>query len=179
MEPITSAVPYMSLPGNHEVTCTEVTPFLCPSFQRNFTAYRNRFRMPWRESGGVDNLWHSFDYGLAHFIQIDTETDYPNSKMGPGTYYNAGPFGDQVSWFESDLQKAALLKEKGTIAWIIVSGHRPWYSSAGKCEPCQAAFEALMIQYGVDVYFSGHVHCQPPPQHAPLHRSFRSSLCMH
>lgn len=36
-----------------ECTCTEVTPFLCPEFQRNFTAYRNRFRMPWRESGGV------------------------------------------------------------------------------------------------------------------------------
>lgn len=34
-------------------TCTEVTPFLCPKNQRNFTAYRYRFRMPSEESGGV------------------------------------------------------------------------------------------------------------------------------
>ena len=45
-----------SLPGNHEVTCTEVTPFLCPKHQQNMTAYRNRFRMPSKESGGVESL---------------------------------------------------------------------------------------------------------------------------
>jgi hypothetical protein len=46
--------------------------------------------MPNEESGGTDNLWYSYDYGMAHFIQIDTETDFPHSPMGPGTYYNAG-----------------------------------------------------------------------------------------
>ena len=59
MEPITATAAYMSLPGNHEVTCTEVTPFLCPSYQRNLTAYRHRFRMPNHESGGTENLWYS------------------------------------------------------------------------------------------------------------------------
>ena len=70
MEPITSVAPYMTLPGNHEVTCMEVTPFLCPPHQRNMTAYRQRFRMPSVESGGVQNLWYSYDYGLVHFIQV-------------------------------------------------------------------------------------------------------------
>jgi hypothetical protein len=88
MESITANTPYMSLPGNHECTCTEVTPFLCPSNQQNFTAYRHRFRMPSEESGGVENMWYSYDYGLVHFIQIDTETDYPDAPMGAGTLYN-------------------------------------------------------------------------------------------
>ena len=46
---------------------------------RNFTAYQHRFRMPGTETGGVGNMWYSFDYGLAHFIALDGETDYANS----------------------------------------------------------------------------------------------------
>ena len=56
MTPLTSAAAYMTLPGNHEVTCTQVTPFLCPKHQQNMTAYRARFRMPSKETGGVDSL---------------------------------------------------------------------------------------------------------------------------
>jgi hypothetical protein len=37
------------------------------------------------------NMWHSFNYGSAHFIMIDTETDIgPNSPEGPGTLWNSG-----------------------------------------------------------------------------------------
>jgi len=158
MEPITSTLPYMSLPGNHEVTCTEVTPFLCPPNQQNFTAYRKRFRMPSKESGGVENLWYSYDYGSVHFVQIDTESDYPNSPMGAGTFYNAGPFGDQLSWLEADLAMASRRRAQGAVPWIVVSGHRPWYTSGAKCAQTQAAFEQLFLKYGVDIYFSGHVH---------------------
>jgi len=156
MMPITSSAAYMTLPGNHEITCTEVTPFLCPQYQRNLTAYRNRFRMPWRETGGVENLWYSYDYGNVHFIQINTETDYPNSPMGPGTFYNAGPFGDQMAWLQADLMKAAA--NRAQVPWIVVSGHRPLYSSGHEEKQCQAAFETLFLKFNVDVYFAGHVH---------------------
>jgi len=182
MEPITSTLPYMTLPGNHEVTCTEVTPFLCPPQQRNFTAYRYRVRMPCEESGGMENLWYSFDYGLVHFVQIDTESDFPNSPMGPSTWYNAGPFGDQLAWLEKDLIKAVEQRKAGVTPWIVVSGHRPWYTSdkapffaeghhrdrmvmhgdgkplLGPCQSCQNAFEQLLVKYDVDIYFAGHVH---------------------
>jgi len=156
MEPITSVSAYMSLPGNHEVTCDEVTPFLCPDYQRNFTAYRHRFRMPWRESGGVQNLWYSYDYGLVHFVQIDTESDYPNSPMGAGTYYNAGPFGNQLAWLENDLTIA--VSRRSITPWIIVSGHRPLYSSGHENKEVIATFEAFLIKFNVDLYFAGHVH---------------------
>jgi hypothetical protein len=35
--------------------------------------------MPGQETGGVGNFWYSFDYGNAHFISIDAETDIPNN----------------------------------------------------------------------------------------------------
>ena len=56
IQPAVANQAYMVLPGNHEATCSEVTPFLCPNAHRNFTAYLNRFRMPYAESGGVNNM---------------------------------------------------------------------------------------------------------------------------
>jgi len=157
MDPITSVRGYMVMPGNHEATCTEATPFTCEESTRNFTAYRNRFRMPWMETGGVDNMWYSYEYGNMHFTNIDTETDFPHSPEGPGSYINAGPFGDQLAWLEADLAKAD--GNRANVPWLIVSGHRPLYSSAdGQCDQCRAAFEALFNKYNVDIYFSGHVH---------------------
>ncbi|KAI6753886.1 hypothetical protein HG530_013062 [Fusarium avenaceum] len=104
MNNITLKIPYIVLPGNHEATCADhddppyvlsayldediangtspdstLNYYSCPPSQRNFTAFQNRFHMAGEKSGGVGNFWHSFDYGLAHFISIDTETDYAQS----------------------------------------------------------------------------------------------------
>ncbi|UPL01111.1 hypothetical protein LCI18_012045 [Fusarium solani-melongenae] len=106
MNNITTQVPYIVLPGNHEATCADhdnppyilsaylnediangtdtgpnstLTYYSCPPSQRNFTAFQNRFHMAGEKSDGVGNFWHSFDYGLAHFVSIDTETDYAHS----------------------------------------------------------------------------------------------------
>lgn len=104
MNSITLKIPYIVLPGNHEATCADhdnppyilsayldegiangtspdstLNYYSCPPSQRNFTAFPNRFHMAGEKSGGVGNFWHSFDYGLAHFVSIDTETDYAHS----------------------------------------------------------------------------------------------------
>ncbi|RKL32467.1 Acid phosphatase [Fusarium proliferatum] len=108
MNNITMKIPYIVLPGNHEATCADhdnkpfllssylnenkmnasmhsdnpnstLTYYSCPPSQRNFTAFQNRFTMAGDKSGGKGNFWHSFDYGLVHFVSIDTETDYANS----------------------------------------------------------------------------------------------------
>lgn len=39
--------------------------------------------MPGPETKGVSNFWYSFDYGNAHFVTIDTETDFPYSPESP------------------------------------------------------------------------------------------------
>lgn len=39
--------------------------------------------MPGNETGGVSNFWYSFDYGNAHFVSMDGETDFPYSPEYP------------------------------------------------------------------------------------------------
>jgi len=157
IDPISSQRAYMVLPGNHEATCSEEDPHSCPTDTQNFTSYRNRFRMPWAESGGVDNMWYSYEYGSVHFTNINTETDYTHAPEGTGTSINAGPFGNQLAWLEADL--ARVNSNRTATPWVIVSGHRPIYSSAsGDYKMTLAAFEDILIKYNVDIYFAGHVH---------------------
>ncbi|KAK4246242.1 Metallo-dependent phosphatase-like protein [Corynascus novoguineensis] len=209
MNKITKQVPYMVMPGNHEATCAEfdgpgnvltaylnnnkmnatapqknLTYYSCPESQRNFTAFQHRFHMPGAETGGVGNFWYSFDYGLVHFIALDSETDYANSPMKPfardlkpgethptpgeTSVTDSGPFGavdgsyddnkayQQYQWLAADLAKV----DRRKTPWVIAMGHRPMYSSeVSSYQPkLRVAFEGLMLQHGVDAYLAGHVH---------------------
>lgn len=150
------------------------------SRDRNFTAYTNRFRMPGEETGGVGNMWYSFDYGLAHFISLDGETDFANSPSYPfardltgnethpkenETYVtDSGPFGAvgnysdnkeyaQYQWLAKDL--AAIDREK--TPWVLAMAHRPMYSSqvSSYQKHIRAAWEDLLLEYNVDIYLAG------------------------
>ncbi|KAK2589432.1 hypothetical protein QQS21_012889, partial [Conoideocrella luteorostrata] len=207
MNSISAKIPYMVLPGNHEATCAEfdgpgqvlasylnknkpnstsaasnkLTYYSCPPSQRNYTAYQHRFRMPGSESGGVSNFWYSFDYGFAHFIAFNGETDYPNSPESPfakdlkggeakpqrnETFVtDSGPFGavngsiyakesyEQYRWLEQDLAKV----DRKKTPWVIAMSHRPMYSSQVSAyqKHMRDAFEGLFLKYGLDVYLSG------------------------
>lgn len=94
---------------------------------------------------------------------IDTETDFLHAPSGPGgsAGLNSGPFGatatQQLRFLEADLASV----DRAVTPWVIVAGHRPWYTTgdAGSaCAPCRAAFEPLFYKYGVDVGVFGHVH---------------------
>jgi len=209
MNSITKKIPYMVNPGNHEAACAEfdgtngqlsaylnddqsnstsngsLTYYSCPTSQRNFTAYQHRFRMPGEETGGVGNFWYSFDYGLAHFVSVDGETDYPYSPEWPflrdlsgneilpmenETFStDSGPFGtidgdqwkvktayQQYKWLKKDLESVNRTKTP----WVIAMSHRPMYSSEVSTyqKNLRNAFEALMLENGVDVYYAGHIH---------------------
>ncbi|KAK9343521.1 Metallo-dependent phosphatase-like protein [Lipomyces starkeyi] len=182
MQPITAQKPYMVGPGNHEANCdnggttdpttnTSYTVDICMEGQRNFTGYRNHFRMPSKESGGLESFWYSFDHGMVHFIQIDTETDLGHGIVGPDEAYgsegdfdtigqDAGPFGttnEQVNWLQKDLASV----DRSKTPWIVVSGHRPFYGAShenGVCNECVTAFEPLFLKYNVDLVLAGHVH---------------------
>ncbi|KKK16471.1 hypothetical protein P175DRAFT_0343449 [Aspergillus ochraceoroseus IBT 24754] len=167
---VTMDRPYMVGPGNHEANCdnggkkdkatgVKYTESICVEGQTNFTGFRNHFRMPSEQSGGLENFWYSWDYGMVHFIQFNTETDFPDAPDLPGgsAAENAGPFapnGTQLKWLKDDL--AAVDRKK--TPWVIVAGHRPWYVDGSKCDSCQAAFEPLLLEYGVDIALFGHKH---------------------
>jgi len=166
---ISAYKPYMVLPGNHEAECHFIGCLpLSKTFYKlnNFTAYRHRYRMPYEESNGPDNMWYSFNYGPVHFVSIDTETNYPNSPEGQGSLDNYGPAANQLAWLEADLAAAA--KNRAAQPWILVGGHRPVYSTAcvdsstgkptGSCAHLQSAVEDLFNKYQINAYFAGHVH---------------------
>lgn len=183
LAPIAARKPYMASPGNHEADCEEIphTSLLCPAGQKNFTDFMNRFgqTMPTAflstssDSAAKVNankakllanppFWYSFEYGMVHVVMFDTETDFPQAPDAPGgsAGLNSGPFGalnQQLQFLEADLASV----DRTITPWVIVGGHRPWYSTGGSgnvCGPCQTAFEPLLYKYGVDLAIFGHVH---------------------
>jgi acid phosphatase len=140
--------------------------------------------MPGHESGGVGNMWYSFDYGLVHFVAISSETDFPSSPeysflqetdgktdkpTEQQTYVtDAGPFGyikgsyesneayEQWQWLKNDLKSV----DRSKTPWIICMGHRPMWSSQVDSyqRDVRRAFQALMVEHGVDMYLAGHIH---------------------
>jgi hypothetical protein len=159
VEPVASAIPYMTVPGNHEVECHSPA-CLADKDKReklsNFSAYNTRFRMPSPESNGVLNMHYSFDYGPVHFVSIDTETGYPGAAGETRVVLPCGGFGDQLTWLEEDLKQAVANREQRP--WIFVQGHHPMYQGKSINEDFQSSMEELFHKYQVDVYFSGHVH---------------------
>ncbi|KAG2505743.1 hypothetical protein JM16_009248, partial [Phytophthora kernoviae] len=162
---------YMVVVGNHEAECHSPTCLLSDSKKDqlgNYTAFNARFRMPSAESGGVLNMWYSFEYASVHFTTISSETDYPdapsNAYLTNRTY---GNFGDQLTWLEADLKAADANREN--VPWVIVGMHRPIYTLRS-CDAngvpnndyeslnVQKAFEKLFIKYKVDLVYQGHVH---------------------
>jgi acid phosphatase len=141
--------------------------------------------MPGTESKGVGNFWYSFDYGVAHFVAINTETDFAYSPEWPfvrdktanetlptesQTFItDSGPFGfiegnnwkdntayEQYQWLAKDLASV----DRTKTPWVIVMGHRPMYSSQVSSYQAniRQAFENLLLKNGVDAYFAGHIH---------------------
>ena len=157
--------PYMVLPGNHEVDCHAICCILWKPYRdalRNFTAYNARYRMPSEESGGVMNMWYSYNYGQAHFISMNAETDYDKAYEGEHDEFyllDSGHFNPTpnayLEWLEKDLQQAA--DQRHIRPWIIAAGHRPLYLYDNSSY-FRDAVEDLLVKYGVDLYLAGHVH---------------------
>jgi len=149
----------MTSPGNHEADCHDPACLTNPITSKklsNFTAYNSRFRMPSQESGGVLNMHYSFNYGNIHFISVDAETGYAGAPQETHYVLPCGGFGDQLTWLEKDLIKAN--SERDVRPWIFAAGHHPMYQGDSIDSSLQKAMEDLFYKYGVDVYFSGHVH---------------------
>lgn len=167
IENISATKPYMVTPGNHESECHSPACLASSTYRHslnNFSAYNARWRMPAAASQARkgQNLWYSFDYGLAHFVSLNTETDFPGAgeeTSGDSNLLPAGGFGEKgelVKWLEADLAKADT--NRANTPWLFVGGHRPIYDAAASDSVMQTTFEHLFIKYNVDAYFAGHKH---------------------
>ena len=140
LQNLTSIMPYMVSPGNHESECH--SPVCLAEEKRaqalsNFTAFNSRWRMPSEESGGHpgSNMWYSWNYGPVHFVSLDTETDWPGAgeeHVGDSgiPWLRAGSFGhdgEYLAWLENDLKVCSMAK------WLKMSicsqrGHSIYYN---------------------------------------------------
>jgi len=180
VEPVSSAVPYMVSPGNHEAAA-------------NFSMYKALFSMPGYgpSAPASENLHYSYDVGSVHVVSFNTEVffwpeDWDESHMQR-----------MYDWMAADLAAAAAEKAAGgAVKWIVVVGHRPHYCAAaeqgsGRCgweqeasrlgiastcphnnpHACRSVagqgnskvrqwpIEQLLSRYGVDLVVFGHIHC--------------------
>uniref|UniRef100_H3GZF9 Purple acid phosphatase n=1 Tax=Phytophthora ramorum TaxID=164328 RepID=H3GZF9_PHYRM len=162
---------YMVMVGNHDAECHSPTCLLSTSKKDqlgNYSAFNSRFRMPSPESGGVLNMWYSYEYATVHFTTLSAETDYTNAPSNAYlTNRKYGNFGDQLAWLEEDLKAADANRD--VVPWLVVGMHRPMYTirscdAAGvpnndyEALNVQKAFEELFIKYNVDLVLQGHVH---------------------
>jgi 3',5'-cyclic AMP phosphodiesterase CpdA len=141
----------------------------------NFSSYKSRLHMPSVASNATleGAMYYSYDAGCVHFVSLSSESPSDSPLIQ----------ADQVAWLATDLEAFEARRVAGRLnrkdgdddectyaapTFAVVFIHRPLYcSAAGKegTERCgtQAAYlrsqiEGLLVQYKVDLVFSGHVH---------------------
>ena len=148
IEPLTSTLPYMTLPGNHENW-------------NNCSHYKNRFIMPKNNANQGTGYFYSFNLGRAHYIMLNTELYLD------GDLHNEAQ--TQTNWLRKDLKEAQDKRKERP--WIIILTHRNLYCSINKnkdyrknddCGVSALALrmhlEELINEYNVDLFFQAHVH---------------------
>lgn len=137
VQPLTSQIPYMVTPGNHEIDDDD-------SGGEWGVPYRKRFYMPMTHSGSRSEYWYSWNYGQIHFVSVST------SHFDSST---------QQQWVVRDLRHAAM--RRAITPWIAVVGHDPSYSS-NKFHyshiELRKWLDPLLVAYKVDIAFWGHNH---------------------
>ena len=96
--------------------------------------------------------YYSFEYGNTYFIFIDNNiAAYPTAD-----YPALDEESDQYSWLEEQLGSAAAQDAE----WLFVLGHVPIYSvsTSNNYALNREVVLPLLLDYGVDIYFAGHIH---------------------
>jgi hypothetical protein len=137
-----SRVPYVLLPGNHEIFY-------------NFSAIRHRFPMSFAPGALGDNLFWAFDMGRVRFVGLNSESILDTPQITPV----------QQSWVEAELRASSARKRSGELDWIVVTLHRPLYCSPYGGAECgkYAAYlrthlEELFVKSLVDLVLQAHRH---------------------
>lgn len=154
--PITTAVPYMTCGGNHEIDYPDSGSYYngTDSGGECGIPYERRFPYPsvsFNPAGRSQQHWYSFDYGNVHFVMMSTEHDFLEGS-------------EQYNFLASDLASV----NRDVTPWVILSGHRPMYIDSTGFAPAsadqpvaellRANVEPLLVKYGVDLAFWGHHH---------------------
>ncbi|MFW9852196.1 MAG: metallophosphoesterase family protein [Candidatus Thorarchaeota archaeon] len=128
--------------GNHEIYTHSLPDGSYGPSETNFSTYMKNVEMPGNER------YYSFDFNQIHFIVINSEEYWHSTKLDLTI--------EQKNWIISDLESNS---EKFVVAMV----HRPCYSVRSGDRVADAlairtVLEPILIEYGVDLVFSGHDH---------------------
>ena len=159
IDPLASRVPFMFLPGNHEIEMdeTDMVPFV--NYRKRYVMSRQREELIGRGTvkdwdaydfdfvyeGG--SSYYSFDVGRAHFVCLNT-------------YVDAGEGSPQYAWLRADLEAV----DRRATPWVFAFMHGPLYNSNGEHQgevataKAREAWEPLFYAQRVAGVFAGHVH---------------------
>lgn len=138
--------------GNHDYKSD-------PDAQIRYSKISRRWKMPARYY--AKKFFVNGDTAQAVLIAfVDTNPlipkFYSNTEYGPNV--RSQDTLQQKKWLET-----VLADPSPNIKWKIVVGHHPMYSGGGRTETydtkaIRASLEPLLLNYGVDMYLSGHEH---------------------
>ncbi|KAE9144721.1 hypothetical protein PF006_g10378 [Phytophthora fragariae] len=151
MMSLMSRVPYMVLVGNHEAECHSPRCQISRKKRNalgNYTAYNTRFKMPYEESSGALNMWHSFDHGPIHFTSISSETDYPGAPTNRMTLVlnskNDVPT-EQTALIQAAFEELFLKYEVD----VVLAGHKHYYERELPVANSKAVMDGVSDDYAV------------------------------
>lgn len=153
IEPFTSLIPYMVLPGNHEII-------------DDYAQYKADFRMPVNPSNEGNNLYYSFNLGRVHFTVICGEDLYHSTPAIQAK---------QLGWIKDDLAMAN--QHRAQTPWLIIMTHRPYYCLLNyrlsidpkladvcnkdcgfRADRLRKMLEEIFYENGVDLVLHAHIH---------------------
>jgi len=134
-EPLSSRIPVLTCPGNHEVGSSE-----------QWLSYNARWRMPAAgQSGSSDNTYYSLEVGPVHLVALNS---YAPTHAG----------SLQHAWLLAALSRV----DRTRTPWLVVMMHAPFYcSNSGHVEETRLMrrdLERVLYEAGVDFVLNGHVH---------------------
>lgn len=148
---ITSSVPWMNAPGNHELSCE----YGDCGFRENYKLF---FQHDYPENKVVledtpdYGLYYSYNYSNVHMVALDNfqnETYTRSQGKNTGSYFT----GPQLEWLEEDLSRNSDM-------WKFVYFHVPMYSMGDYASNIDIInqLEPIFNKYQVDAVFYGHDH---------------------
>lgn len=142
---IVDRIPVATVMGNHE-TYNEDWKVREP------VAYLHEFALPANGSEEFARRYYSFDYGPAHFIVLDTQTD-------EAADFHQGLLEAQQAWFREDVRQSdkkwkIVLMHKDPLQYRIANRpeRQEGFSDEGR------AWMPLFDEAGIDIVFSAHLH---------------------
>ncbi len=148
---ISSSVPWMNAPGNHEISCE----YDDCGFRENyklFFQYKYPGNMVVLDDTPDFGLYYSYNYSNVHIVALDNfqnESFTRSQGKRTGSYFT----GAQLEWLEEDLSRNSEM-------WKFVYFHVPMYSMGDYASNIDIVnqLEPIFNKYQVDAVFYGHDH---------------------